>query len=502
MPSTKISTLTVLSDPAAGDLIPIVDISDTTMAASGTTKRVTQSVLLASAQPLDATLTALAGLTIAADSLTLGTGADAFTQTAFAPNTLPARASTGSLAAKPITDFGLSLIDDAASSNARTTLGLGTIATQAASSVAITGGIIDGTTVGATTPATGAFTSLSTTGITTVASGTALLPSIVSTTGTADTGLWFPAADTLAASTAGSERIRISSTGNVGIGTTAPDKVCEINLGPSSALRLTYNDANGSAATYMDTTVSSVGLTTFTAAGSAPSFTFANAVAMAASKALTVATGDNYGLKFSGGGTIEEYSNNMVLSAPYTGFIFYSPQTGTNVLTIDNTSATFLLDFTMGAAKGFSWAGTGCSMTGPSALNLVAYQNFDFTTSGGSGRKVFTIENTGVIRSYYAYTNASNYQRFSINQTANSFTLAAETAGTGAANIDVIIAPAGTGKVGIGITIPTSTLHVVGDSNLGGFTISSAGVVTAGTVPADRVTGLTNLEAIYNSMLN
>jgi hypothetical protein len=38
-------------------------------------------------------------------------------------------------------------------SAARTALGLGTIATQAASAVAITGGTIDGTTIGATTPA-------------------------------------------------------------------------------------------------------------------------------------------------------------------------------------------------------------------------------------------------------------------------------------------------------------------------------------------------------------
>ena len=165
MPNTKISSLSVMTSAASGDLIPIVDISDLTMAATGTTKRVTQAVLsssiLASAQPLDATLTALAGLTIAADSLAIGTGADAFTQHTFIANTFPARASTGSLESKPITDFGLSLIDDAASSNARTTLGLGTIATQAASSVAITGGIIDGTTVGATVKSTGAFTSLS-----------------------------------------------------------------------------------------------------------------------------------------------------------------------------------------------------------------------------------------------------------------------------------------------------------------------------------------------------
>lgn len=76
------------------------------------------------AQGLDATLTAFAALTIAADSLTIGTGADAFSQTSFAANTFPAKSSTGNLVAKTITDFGLSLIDDAAASNARTTLGL------------------------------------------------------------------------------------------------------------------------------------------------------------------------------------------------------------------------------------------------------------------------------------------------------------------------------------------------------------------------------------------
>jgi hypothetical protein len=44
---------------------------------------------------------------------------------------------------------------------ARTNLGLGSIATQAASSVAITGGSVNGTTVGASTASTGAFTTLS-----------------------------------------------------------------------------------------------------------------------------------------------------------------------------------------------------------------------------------------------------------------------------------------------------------------------------------------------------
>ena len=53
------------------------------------------------------------------------------------------------------------LSDVASTSSARTNLGLGTIATQAASSVAITGGSINGTTIGASTPSTGAFSNIS-----------------------------------------------------------------------------------------------------------------------------------------------------------------------------------------------------------------------------------------------------------------------------------------------------------------------------------------------------
>jgi phage-related tail fiber protein len=77
------------------------------------------------AQPLDATLTALAGVTVSANQLIYATGADTFTTTSF-------------------TAFGRSLVDDADASAARTTLGLGTIATQDASNVNITGGAIDG----------------------------------------------------------------------------------------------------------------------------------------------------------------------------------------------------------------------------------------------------------------------------------------------------------------------------------------------------------------------
>ena len=61
---------------------------------------------------------------------------------------------------------------------------------------------------------------LSATGVTTGAAGSAALPAIT-TTGDTDTGVWFPAANTLAASTAGVEAMRIDSSGNLLVGTTS-----------------------------------------------------------------------------------------------------------------------------------------------------------------------------------------------------------------------------------------------------------------------------------------
>jgi hypothetical protein len=59
---------------------------------------------------------------------------------------------------------------------------------------------------------------LSVNGIASFGAGAVATPSIVAF-GDLNTGMWFPAADTIAASTNGVERIRVTSTGNFGLGT-------------------------------------------------------------------------------------------------------------------------------------------------------------------------------------------------------------------------------------------------------------------------------------------
>ena len=89
------------------------------------------------------------------------------------------------------------------------------------------GGTINNVAIGGTTAAAGTFTTLSATGVTTVQAGTAALPAIT-TTGDTNTGIFFPAADTIAFTEGGAEAMRIDSSGNVGIGGTPAAGMVEL----------------------------------------------------------------------------------------------------------------------------------------------------------------------------------------------------------------------------------------------------------------------------------
>jgi hypothetical protein len=81
----------------------------------------------------------------------------------------------------------------------------------------------------------GTFTDLTVTGVASFADGTAALPSITNT-GDTNTGIFFPAADTIAFSEGGAEAMRLDSSGNVGIGTASPTVKLQVTTASAAAL--------------------------------------------------------------------------------------------------------------------------------------------------------------------------------------------------------------------------------------------------------------------------
>jgi hypothetical protein len=79
--------------------------------------------------------------------------------------------------------------------------------------------------------------------------GTAALPAIT-TTGDTNTGMFFPAADTIAFAEGGTEAMRLDSSGNVGIGNTAPNTRLHVQGGTNADGSLTYNQQLTSTAAF------------------------------------------------------------------------------------------------------------------------------------------------------------------------------------------------------------------------------------------------------------
>jgi len=112
----------------------------------------------------------------------------------------------------------------------------------------ISGNLVRGTTVSGATITGGALTVTS--GV--FAPGASGAPSI-SFAGDSNTGFWSPAGDTVAISTGGSERIRVDSAGDLGVGTTDPTSRLTVRAdaasGPNTIIRVENRAASAGATT-------------------------------------------------------------------------------------------------------------------------------------------------------------------------------------------------------------------------------------------------------------
>jgi hypothetical protein len=97
------------------------------------------------------------------------------------------------------------------------------------------------------TSGAGVFTTLSVSGVATFSAGTAALPAIT-TTGDTNTGIFFPAADTIAFAEGGVEAMRIDSSGNVGIGTSSPGAKLEVDRSTTASASATGSTTRANSA--------------------------------------------------------------------------------------------------------------------------------------------------------------------------------------------------------------------------------------------------------------
>ena len=186
---------------------------------------------------------------------------------------------------------------------------LGTISSQDASNVTISGGSINGTTIGASSASTGAFTTLSAsstvsgtgfstylasppaiggtaaaagkfttleaTGVATVTAGTVSAPAIT-TSGDTNTGIFFPAADAIAFTEGGTEVFRIESNGRMGIGQTSPASKLDLSGNYASNITaVSALDIDCSTANYFTKTINGASTFTFSSPPASRAYAFA-----------------------------------------------------------------------------------------------------------------------------------------------------------------------------------------------------------------------------------
>ena len=197
--------------------------------------------------PSSATLTSATGLPVSTGISGLGTGV----ATALAVN-------TGSAGAFVLYDGAL-----------------GTPSSGTVTNLTGTASININGTVGATTANTGKFTTLEATGVATVSAGTVSAPAIT-TSGDTNTGIFFPAADSIAFTEGGTEVFRIESNGRMGIGQTSP--ASKLDLSGNYASNITAMgalDVDCSTANYFTKTISGASTFTFSSPPASRAYAFA-----------------------------------------------------------------------------------------------------------------------------------------------------------------------------------------------------------------------------------
>jgi trimeric autotransporter adhesin len=382
---------------------------------------------------------------------------------------------------------------------------LGTPASGVVTNLTGTASININGTVGATTPATGAFTTVSATGVATFAAGTVALPSIT-TSGDTNTGIYFPAADTIAFTEGGAEAMRINSSGNVGIGTSSPSVKLDV-VDATNIYRTLWLNETKTASTRNRTGIVSQSWTGTTPAqillvdsnttindvylggGYSGAYAATNLIFYTAANNTTVTGAERMRINSSGNVGIGTASPAVTLDVMESAV-------NSNVMTLGTASGMFSIRASTRSyglfagvkyATGDAWMQVGRSDGTPTAYNLLLQPsggNVGIGTASPSAK--LQVDSSSATYSANIRARNSNFGNGVVGAASGILTVATDMNNMAfytASNLGVDGASAPTnermridssGNVGIGTSSPGAKLDVTGD-------ISATGTVTAAT---------------------
>ena len=406
----------------------------------------------------------------------------------------------------------------------------------------------DGTAVFASGITISGGTNLTVSGIAEFASGTVSAPTITFIDDN-NTGIYEPAADTVAITTAATERLRVDSSGNVGIDTTSPAAKLEIgNIVQSGSEEvLTIDRADG-------TQLYSIGWNStsneVSFSGNTKNFVFKNGSSSSetmridSSGNLLIGTSTSLSTKYftaafapgfqnaaaAGTGGFYRYSNNGDPAA----FIFSKSKATTignhTIVAVDETLG--YLGFTGSDGAAFqSAAAISCQVDGTPGVGdmpgrLVFYTTPDGSASRGERMRIASSGNVGINETNpqaYLHIDGSAGDHIRVSNGSNSLNILNDSVNSLLRSTGAMFYRAGsllhifqntdgtseamridsTGRLGIGTTTPSLTLDVTGanDTTFTNFKLNTALTGTNAYNSGNAGSGI-SFGGLYNSSNN